>query len=125
MTGAPASAQLATALGAALPSGWNVIRVGREPDSVTKPTVIVYREGFEPDPSAPHAATHNDFTVWVVVDSTAHDDTLDDQADTLARAIDAIPWAIRGKAERDIYRDNWPGFRFTVTGDTRYQEDTP
>lgn len=130
LTSATARGQLVAALGLALP-GWNIIPVGREPDSMSKPTAIVLRRTFRLDPSAPRANTENACEVWVVVppDST-DDDALDAQADAMARALDAIPWAVRGTATRDAFDGRLPGYRIDVTVTTRYQpdpseEDTP
>jgi len=107
--------QLAAALRAALPARWNVIELGREPDSITRPTVVLYRSTFKPSAEAPKAQLDTTFSVWVLIAPDGRDNDLDDRADTVTGAIDDIPWAAWTEATRGAHRGVYPGYEITVT----------
>lgn len=118
--------QLAVALAAALPSAekWNVVRVGREPDQLTRPTAVVYRTQIAKAPQAPTALRNPTFDVWVITAADGSDDQLDTWVDTLIDAVESIPWADWTGVTREVYRTAFPGYRVEVTATTR-KETTP
>lgn len=121
--------QLADALTAALPTwrgkAWNVVELGREPDTITRPTVVLYRTDFKPLPAAPRAQYEQTLDVWVVIAPDGSDTTLDEWVDTLVGAIEDIPWATWTTASRDALRGLLPGYRVEVTANTEKTTEEP
>lgn len=89
---------------------------GTNLDAVEAPTVLVIVDSVEP-PSV--ACTTDVVHLDVLVIGYAReagpaDDQLDTLFDVVAPALDSLPSALRGRAERVTYLDTWPCYRIPV-----------
>lgn len=116
-----ARVQLATALAVVLGIEWAIVDYSRIPDSISKHTIVLYRESYRNLPQAPIGTYEHTFSVWVLVSADTTDDVLDDLTDTVTGAVEDIAWAQWVTAERGTF-GTYPGNKITVTAYTQKVE---
>jgi len=104
-------AQLVEQLQALLGEDWFIVPTPTVPDSVNRPTLVVYRGKVEPLGSAPRAQYRSGFVVWVLIDPEQSEDLLDDRLETVGGALEDIAWAFQWTATRDVFEERWPAYR--------------
>lgn len=118
-----ARTDLATALAAALPSGWAIHPYPVEPDTVTRPTVVVYQTDL-----APHQLHADLYLVELVAYLLAAADApaaveaeLEAGLELLIPALEAFPAIHWTKGER-VEMGNRPAYKIDLQ--TAYQKET-
>ena len=107
---------LAQALAAALPT-YRVLGYGEIPDSVTRPTVVVWVEKIERAEQIALDRLVLTFQAWVLVggDNPATvDDALEAALDDVIDAWQGVPWCAWTEATRGVLADKFPGYLITA-----------
>lgn len=115
-----ARTQVTALLAAKLPPGWNVIKRARVPETLPKPTLLVWGEKVTRMEGGPAKEwVLSDVVLWcltpdAVVDSDQLEDVLDDQLTVLLDAIEATREFTWQTGERLALDGRWPGWKLTI-----------